>query len=54
MPTLWIFFLVLAILGAGTFLYALRSLQKLTDLEQRLTTLQEQAQKASDPEEQTR
>lgn len=43
MPTLWIYFIVFAILGTGVFLYAFRSLGPTEDAEKRVMALQELA-----------
>lgn len=43
MSTLWIYFIVFAVVGAVTFLYAFRSLGPAEDAEKRVLELQDHA-----------
>ena len=40
MSNLWIFFIILAVTGAGTFLYAFRNLDRRDDVDKRIADLE--------------
>ncbi|MFQ5856823.1 MAG: hypothetical protein ACE5LU_14515 [Anaerolineae bacterium] len=44
MSTLWILFIIFAILGVATFLYAFRSLGPTQDVERRMIEMQDRAE----------